>query len=202
MTQTHPQNSFCPHHLKNETSEIMVFQKMFITHLLHSVLSLLNPIRPQQWITDLLSTVTQTRHQHDSKSCAGWWKHTPRSCPFRYASAGYLMRFKLTLIMGGAFCLFPPLSLGTCYVTNSSSDILSKALPLPWILANIFHWSETLFIQLIELTVHLLCSCRHSNSTITITGVGCLTWQNPASNMWSPNCVDDQFISLRTYSNE
>lgn len=120
MTQTHPHNSFCPHHLKNEASEIMVFQKMFITHLLHSVLSLLNPIRPQQWITDLLSSVTQTRHQHDSKSCAGWWKHTPRSCPFRYASAGYLIRFKLALIMGRSLLpLSPPLSLGTCYVPQT-----------------------------------------------------------------------------------
>lgn len=46
----------------------------------------------------------------------------------------------------------------TFYSISSLSDFSSPALPLPRMLANIFHWSETLFIQLIKLMVHLLCS--------------------------------------------
>lgn len=47
---------------------------------------------------------------------------------------------------------------GDMLYSISHFDFSSQALPLPWILANIFHWSETLFTQLIKLTVHLPCS--------------------------------------------
>lgn len=76
-----------------KTSERMVFQKMFITNLLHSVLSLLNLIQAQQWITDLSSTVTQTQHQQDFKSRTVDDNTPPLhthilSCPFHCVLAG------------------------------------------------------------------------------------------------------------------
>lgn len=161
---------------------------MFITHLLHSVLSLLNLIQAQQWITDLSRTMTQTQHQQDFKSRAGWWHPILMPLPWCFrrvpTSSDSAEPCAHHGSWGGSFASFPALSLGTCYVPSAASLLFwLKPFPLLWKLANIFHWSETLFIQLIKLTVHLLCSCRHSNSTISITGLGCLAWQNHSSHM-------------------
>lgn len=169
-----------------KTPEMMVFQKMFITNLLHSVLSLLNLIQAQQWITDLSSTMTQPQPPQDFKSRADWWQHTPMLMPLPLGFGRYLLRLSWALHWSQEepVTSLPP-SLGAQYVPSAAPLLFwLKPIPFSRILANIFHWSETLFIQLMELTVHLLCSCRHSKSIVIVTGVGCLAWHNHSRHMW------------------
>lgn len=109
--------------------------------------------------------MTHTQNQqHNFRSRTGRWENASAWCtpPLCFSPMPLQAQSSLLILkpaVGRSLLFISPSGSGDMlYSISSLSDFSSTALPLPRMLANIFHWSETLFIQLIKLTVHLLCS--------------------------------------------
>lgn len=107
-----------------------MIQKMFITCLLHSVLSLLNLIWVQQWTTHLSNMMTQ--NEHNFRSRRSRWENTSLIHALCCISAwchiklkAFLLILKLTVRRNH---LFSPLGLGTCYIPLAASLIFHLKL--------------------------------------------------------------------------
>lgn len=104
-----------------------MIQKIFITCLLHSVLSLLNLIRLQLWTTHLSNMMTQTQNQHSIRSSRGRWETVSLMHALRCVSAWCHIKLKVFLLIlkvtMGRSLLLSPLGLGTCYIPFAASLI-------------------------------------------------------------------------------